>query len=1071
MNENHVIRCVRRVTKSLLNKYVILAAMLCSFGLLSAQNPDVKVTGTVLDQSSGEPLIGVSVLVKSSKQGTMTDINGVFTVKAKVGETLKVTYVGYAAQEVKVSSPQLKIRLKEDTKSLDEVVVIGYGTVKRKDVTGSISSVTGKDLLKTQPATFDQALQGKVAGVVVQQISGQPGGGVSIQIHGVSSVNGTNSPLYVIDGIIIPPSSDPGNGSNPLSSINPSEIESIDVLKDASATAIYGSQATNGVVVITTKRGKTGAPKITYDFYVGYQEVPKKLPVVNLQQFATLLDARANEIYGGWSWDARPQFANPKYLGTGTDWQGALFRSAPTTNHSLTISGGDNTTQYLLSTSYFDQQGIALGSDFKRYSVRLNLDNKTTDWLKIGTSLQLAHIDEDVNSTQSSVIKTALDLTPDVSVKNADGTYGGVTNPSGVVQPTPNPIALALINKDKKLRNQLFGNIYAEIQFTKDLSLRNEVSGNFDFNTEDKFSPSYTLGLAVRTYNDASYSYGQNIYTSVRNFLTYSHSFKQYNLNAMVGHEAQLNTYQNVSAARKYFPSNNVTSISSGDATTATNDGSKGSGPALEAYFGRVYLSWNDKYLVTGNLRDDGCSNFAVGNRWVYTYSGAFAWKINNEEFLKNVKVINELKLRLGYGLTNNQGIPGNTYVTQLTSAANGLSGTSQFQGNLANPNVSWETTKNYNIGLDGTFLNSRLDFSFDIYDRKTDGLLLQVPLPIYSGTTSGPGNMAAPYENVGSVSNKGFDLRISSTNIRNKNFTWKTDLTISHNENKVLSLGAGGSDANLSQTNYTNNEVAEKTVVGKPIGEFYGYVYDGVFATANDFKTHALPVDQNGKPYPISPNAGGIWYGDRKFKDLNGDGVIDTKDQTFLGSPRPTFQFGFSNSFTYKGFDLNIFFSANVGNKVLNRLAITLNDPQNHISYFTSVLDYAKLALVNPNGSATDVNNVYVTNPNTSIVGLRNNATANDNNRSSDLFIEDGSFLRCKNITLGYRLPENILSKIHLYSVRIYGSVTNAFLITKYSGMDPEIGSWNPLQAGWDDGYYPQSRTFTIGANITFSK
>lgn len=1069
MTENHVIQCVQKATKRFLNKYAIIAAMLCSFGLASAQNSDGKVTGTVLDQSNGEPLIGVNILVKGTPQGTMTDLNGDFTINAKNGETLRVSYIGYAAQDVKITSGKLTIRLKESEKSLDEVVVVGYGTQKRKDLTGSISSVTGKDLLKTQPATFDQALQGKVAGVVVQQISGQPGGGVSIQIRGLSSITANSSPLYVIDGVIIPPSSDPGNGSNPLNSINPSEIESIDVLKDASSTAIYGSQASNGVIVITTKRGKVGAAKVTYDFYAGYQELPKKLPTVNLQQFATLLNARENEIYGGWSWDARPQFANPEYLGTGTDWQGALFRSAPMTNHSLTVSGGDNRTQYLLSASYFDQQGISLGSDFQRYSVRLNLDNKTTDWLKIGTSLQLAHVDEDVTATQSNVISTAFNLTPDVPVKNADGTYGGVTNPSGVVQPTPNPIALALMNKDKKQRYQLFGNIYAEIQFTKDLSLRNEVSGNFDFNTEDKFSPSYTLGLAVRTYNDASYSYGQKIYTVVRNFLTYNHSFKQYTLNALLGHEAQLSTYQNVSAARKYFPSNNVTSISSGDATTATNDGSKGSGPALEAYFGRVSLSLNDKYLITGNLRDDGSSNFAVGNRWVFTYSGAFAWKIKNENFLKNVKAIDELKLRLGYGLTNNQGIPGNTYVTQLSSQANGLSGTAQFQNNLANPYVTWETTKNYNVGLDGSFLNSRLSFSFDVYSRITDGLLLQVPLPIYSGSTSGPGNMAAPYENVGSVSNKGFELSVSSTNINNKNFSWKTGLTISHNENKVLSLGAGGGEANLSQTNYTNNEVAEKTVVGQPIGEFYGYVFDGVFATANDFKTHALPVDQNGKPYPISPNAGGIWYGDRMFKDLNGDGVINSKDQTFLGSPRPTFQFGFSNTFTYKGFDLNIFFSANVGNKVLNQLAITLNDPQNHISYLSSVLDYARLALINPSGDPTNVNNVYVTNPSTSIVGLRNNATVNDNNRSSNLFIEDGSFLRCKNITLGYRLPENILSKIHLSSVRVYGTVTNAFLITKYSGMDPEIGSWNPLQAGWDGGYYPQSRTFTVGANIAF--
>src|SRR5665647_46619 len=408
MNENHVIRCVQKAAKNLLNKYAILAVMLCSFGMASAQNSDVTtITGTVLEQSSGEPLIGVSVLVKGSTQGTMTDLNGAFSIKAKVGETLKVSYIGYTAQEVKVSGAQLKIRLEEDTKSLDEVVVIGYGTQKRKDVTGSISSISGKDLLKTQPATFDQALQGKVAGVMVQQISGQPGGGVSIQIHGISSISSTNSPLYVIDGVIIPPSMDPKNGSNPLNAINPSEIESLDVLKDASATAIYGSQATNGVIVITTKRGKESAPQISYEGYMGYQQIPNKLNTLNLQQYATIMNERSSV----WGFGARPEFANSKYLGTGTDWQNELFRTAPQTNHSLTISGGDKTTQYMLSVGYYDQQGIAIGSDFKRYSVRLNLDNKTTNWLKIGTSLQLTNVVENVTTTNAEVIKSSLELT------------------------------------------------------------------------------------------------------------------------------------------------------------------------------------------------------------------------------------------------------------------------------------------------------------------------------------------------------------------------------------------------------------------------------------------------------------------------------------------------------------------------------------------------------------------------------------------------------------------------------------------------------------------------------------
>jgi len=1026
-----------------------------------------KVTGTIINARTSAPASGATITVKNTNRSIAVGDDGKFSIEASKGDVLIVTMVGFQKTQVVVGkNNSIEIKLTENALELDDVVVIGYGRVKRKDVTGSISSVTGEDLRRTVPTTIDQALQGKVAGVMVQQISGQPGGGVSIQIRGVSSITGNNSPLYVLDGVVIPSPGDPGSGSNPLNTINPSEIESIDVLKDASASAIYGSQATNGVIIITTKRGRAGAPTISYDGYYGFQELPKRLPTVNLQEFATLLNDRAVI----WQFDARPELANPKYLGMGTDWQSELFRSAPMHNHAITVNGGDARTQYLVSTSYFNQEGIALGSGFKRYSVRLNLDNKTTSWLKIGTSLQLAHVDENVNSTTSSVISNALSLTPDVPVRNLDGSWGGVTNESGWVVPIPNPVGLALLNSHTKKRNQVFGNVYAEIQFHKDLSLRNEVSGNFDFSNEKSFNPKYDFGRAKNTTNSSSSSSGQNIYTVVRNFLTYNHLFEKLNVNALAGHEAQLSSFEFVSASRRDFPSDNVTSISSGDANTAANSGSWGSGPALESWFGRVNLGWNDRYLLTGNIRNDGSSNFAPGRRRVTTYSGAFAWKVNNEAFLKNAKFVNDLKLRVGYGVTNNQGIPGNTFVTMLSSVNNGLSGSAQFQSNLANPFVTWEKTKYSNAGIDGTFFNWRISFSFDIYDRQTDGLLLKLPLPGFAGTTTSwsPGAMQAPYVNVGAVSNKGFDFRISSTNIRSKNLTWKTDFTVSHNVNKIISLGAGGEGANLSQT--LNNYVFAKTVVGQAIGSFYGWKSDGIFATPEDFATHALPVDQSGNPYPVSPNGGGIWYGDRKYKDLNGDGVIDTRDQTFLGSPLPKFQFGFNNSFTYKDIDLNIFFSASLGNKVLNQLTISQTYPRNNTNYFKSVLDYARVEYLDPNASHADVNNAYVSNPNTKITGLRNDNT-NENLRPSDLFIEDGSFIRCKNITLGYRVPERILSKAHIHALRIYATVSNAFIITKYSGMDPEIGSWNPLQAGWDGGYYPQSRTFTFGVNLNLTK
>ena len=738
-------------------------------------------------------------------------------------------------------------------------------------------------------------------------------------------------------------------------------------------------------------------------------------------------------------------------------------------NHSLTINGGDARTQYLFSLGYFDQDGIALGSKFKRYSVRLNLDNKTTNWLKIGTSLQLANVVENVVSggtSSSGVIRDALSLTADVPVRNNDGTWGGVTNTSGWVNPVANPVASALINKNMNHRYQLFGNAYAEVNFTKELSLRNEVSGNFDFSRNEQFRPQTTYGkYTTPDPTSSSYSSGQDFYTVVRNYITYNKNFGNNNhLNVFVGHEANLSKSSNVSASRSDFPSNNVQSISSGDPSTARNNGNYGQGSS-ESYFGRVNYNWLDKYLFTVNLRNDGSDKFPADDRWAFSYSGAFAWKLNNENFLKKVKAVNEVKLRLGYGLTNNQNIPSNTYVTQLTTVANGLSGTAQFQSNLANPNVTWEQTKNANIGLDGTFFNWRLNFSIDIYDRHTDGLLLKIPLPRYSGTTTNysPGAMQAPYVNVGSMSNKGIDIRVGTTNIRNKNFTWKTDVTVSRNINKVLYLGAGGDDASLVSGN-------SKTVVGRSIGSFFGYIYDGIFATANDFKTHALPADQSGIPRPIANAGGGIWYGDRMFKDLNGDGIIDTKDQTFLGSPLPKFQFGFNNSFNYKRFDLNIFFSGSVGNKVYNQLPVNQTNPLNNTNYFTGVLDYAKTALINPDGDPNNVNNVYVTNPNTTIVSLRNDNT-NENGRFTNLLLEDASFIRCKNITVGYSLPQNILAKAHIYSLRLYANVSNAFTITKYNGMDPEVGSWNPLEAGYDGGYYPQSRVFTVGVNVKLTK
>ena len=1025
-----------------------------------------KITGKVM-ASSGKPIADAIIFITGTNINTTSGNDGRFAIEAKEGEVLTISMIGYLQKEVKVTKGNtVEVKLEENTIKMEDVVVIGYGKSKRKDVTGAISSITGEELRKIQPVTFDQALQGKVPGVVVQQVSGQPGGAVSIQIRGLSSFNNTQ-PLYVIDGIIVGGAANTSGGSNPLASINPSEIESIDVLKDASATAIYGSQATNGVIIITTKRGQVSAPRITYDFYAGKQQLPVGYPTMNLREYGTFMNEKGAVI----GYDLRPQFNNPQYMGEGTNWQKALFRKAPMQNHTLTVSGGDNRTQYLFSGSYFKQEGIALGSDFDRASVRLNLDNKTTNWLKIGTSLQLAHITEKVTTSSSGVISMALNQTPDVNVQNADGSWGG-NDPNVYSAYALNPFAIAVITKNQKKRNQLFGNAYAEIAFTPDLTLRNEVSGSFDLETQDQFTPTYTMGPITNKVNVSTYSYGQSYYTTLRNYLTYNRLFlNKYNVNALLGHEAQVSTSENVSATRKNFPSNSVQAVNSGDATTATNSGDKGQS-AQESYFGRLNFGYDDRYLFTANMRADGSSKFAAGNRWVSTYSGAFAWKINNEQFFKNITLFNELKLRVGYGLTNNQNISDYAYASTLITSANGLSGVAQLTSNLANPFVRWEKTKYANIGLDASLLNQRINFSVDFYDRKTEGLLLSLPLPLYSGTIPStswnPGSLAAPYKNIGSMSNKGFDFRISTVNVKTNSFTWRSDVTVSHNTNKILSLNAEGA----ALYGYYGNTIAAKSIVGRSIGEFWGYQTDGLFTGADDFKTHpAIPVNPTtGVKIPIIPTTGGVWMGDVKFRDLNGDSLIDQRDQTYLGTPIPKFQIGFNNTFSYKEFDLNIFLSANVGNKVLNAMRINGDNPNQNFGYFKSVLNYAKLGLRDPNGSTTDVNNVYVTNPGTTIQRI-SQSSGNDNNRISDRFIEDGSFVRCKNIALGYTLPQRLLAKVHMSSLRVYFNVTNAFIIRKYSGVDPEIGSWNPLLAGVDNGFYPQPRVFTIGANLALTK
>lgn len=1042
---------------------------------LHAQNELRKITGKITTKD-GHPLPGISVVLKGSNQGTSTGSLGEFIISARSGDILVLSSVGYQPKEIKVGNTDLiEVNMEQDQSNLNEVVVIGYGSVKRKDVTGAISSISAKDIANTVSTTFDQALQGKVAGVVVNQNSGQPGGGVSVQIRGVGSINSSIDPLYVIDGVIIQPNQTSSTGGvyignnatndNPLSTINPADIESIDVLKDASAIAIYGSQGSNGVIVITTKRGRIGVPKVSLDGYYGIQQLPRYLPMMNLPQYATFINEK-DSIIG-----ATPpaNFANPKYLGPGTDWQRAIFSSAPMYSGSISVSGGDPRTQYLFSGNYFSQDGIAAGSNFKRGSGKINLDNKTTDWLKIGTSLTFTGISEEINTTNQDLLNAAFNLTPDIPVSNPDGSIGGPTGYNGASY-NPNPVAAARLNTNQVKRSQVYGNVYSEIYFAKFLTLRSEVSGSFDYGNINQFFPTYTINGVANTLNSANVIATNNKSWTTRNYLTYNKLFKDiFNVNIVAGHEASYGIYTYLSGFRSGFLANNPTDLDLGNTTTATNGGGS-SDYSNESYFGRANFSLTGNKFLTGTIRRDGNSNFAPQNRWNTTYSFGGAWDLATESFLKNQTFIDQLKIRVGYGLTNNANIGGYKYGVPLSQGPVGL-GTGYHVTQIAAPDITWETTKSTNLGMDIGVFKSRIQLTIDAYDRTTNKLLLQLPLPDFSGTT-GTGGVSSPYGNVGSIQNKGLEFTLTTHNIQSKDLTWTSNITFSMNRNKILSLNTPG--AAFYGIIDNGGVTVTKTAVGRSLGEFYGWVANGIYKNA---------ADLNNSPKPASltiDRTTGVWVGDVKFKDLSGptgkpDGVIDENDETYLGSPLPKFQFGFNNTFNYKGFDLTIFFTGNYGNKILNYELVKHENPNSGATgYFEGLNNFARVGLINPTGSVNDVNNVQVTNPKTTLPGIRVSGDPAQDFRISSLLIENGSYVRLKNLVLGYNIPAKWITKYHSTGVRVYINVQNVFTITKYTGYDPEVGynlgssgGTPSLTGGIDYGRYPTPRIFTFGFNV----
>jgi TonB-dependent starch-binding outer membrane protein SusC len=1059
--------------KHLLLRMLALLLCLAFFSPLFSQTR--RITGTVVDDK-GSPLSGATVSVKNTTVSTSTNAAGAFTINVPAnGRTLVISFVGMQLNEVPIGSGNnISIKLQPSSTTLNDVVVVGYGSARRANLTSAQTSVSAKEIERTVNTTVEQALQGRAAGVYVTQNSGQPGGGISVNIRGVSSLNGTQ-PLYVIDGVQIQSGSDVSFGTssstNPLAGLNPNDIEDMQILQGPSATAIYGSRGTNGVVLITTKRGKAGEIKINYTYQYNLQTPPKHLPVMNLQQYAQMVK-EYHVIAGG---TTPGEFLDPSLLGAGTDWQRELFNNAPMNKHQLNLSGGSNNTTYYMSGEYLDQQGIAAGSGFKRYSFRLNLDNKPREWATIGANLSFNQTNENLATTNygdaaSPLIANALRLTPQIPVVNLNGSWGSSDPVNGAGQYAPtNPIALASLITNKNMRRQFLGGLNVAITPAKGLTIRSSFNATIGSGMATYYSPTYELDQwhfnKIASLANATY---QSWYWNWNELAEYTRQFGKHNVSAMVSHESQASEYQALSAGRSGFLTNDIFDVNAGDAKTATNGG--GTYPwAQESYLGRVNYNYDNRYLLTGTYRRDGSPYFGPEKRWGSFPSVSGAWRISREKFFQ-IPAISELKLRYEYGFTGNQGSSNAAIYATLNNYATTW-GTGFLPSTFTNPLFQWEDTKTKNYGLNLGLLKNRITVEADYYIKNTKNLILNAVLPWYMGT-SGVGSVSPPLVNAGSLQTKGWNLTFNTTNIQNKNFKWESNLNISHFKTIVDQLYQ--STPFISRTSWWMNNWTQRAVVGQQPWVFMGYLEDGLFKSTDEIAKSAVPVDAAGNRVVTNAQTG-LWVGDVKYKDINGDGKIDQNDLTIIGNPWPKLTGGFTNSFSFKGFDLSILITGAYGNDVYNYIAAEASNPNNinlSRNLMVKAMDYAKVT-TDANGKAV------LANPETRVPRISNNQISSDNNfgRITDRFLEDGSYLRLKNVSLSYNIPAKVVGYAKVIKgLRATIGVQNLATLTHYTGYDPEVGAYigtgaqsNNQASGIDFGRYPITPMYSTTLSVNF--
>lgn len=1015
----------------------------------------VSISGTVTDEK-GVPLPGANILEKGTANGTQTDFDGNFSINVtNENATLVVSYIGFATEEILLGGQtNISISLSEDTSGLDEVVVVGYGTLSRSKVLGAVSSVKSEDISQLPVGGVDEAIAGRVPGVQIVS-SGTPGSSSQIRVRGVGTITAGRSPLIVVDGYPLTEGSD-------LNAINPLDIESIQILKDAASTSIYGSRGANGVIFVTTKSATSEEPTFNFDTYTGFQSVLNPIELLDAYQFAQMVkeardwgyvsadpsnrsntDATATRLANG----ASPRNLIPnnidRYIAgtpglTNNDWLDDVFRDGVIQSHNLSVSGRSEKTKWFVSGGYFNQEGIIIGSDFERFTARVNLETKLSERIKFGVNMtpSISNQNSVVEGFTDSPLQQAilsepfftpyndegqLNISQQIRWHNNGGTDGALAE---------NPVAIALRRKNELNKFRLFGNSFLEINILNGLTFKTLFGGDFDYSVREEFRPS-TIGRYRADVTATVPSASERIRTRqnwiTENTLNYDKSFNKHDLNILAGYSYQKERFENLRVEAPLLDSDDIPNVAGSAETTSEKDVSEW---VLISYFSRLQYSYDTKYLFSASIRRDGSSRFGDNNKFGIFPSVSGGWVVSNEGFFPKQSVISNLKLRYSWGKTGNNQI-GDYGSIAVLRQLNGILGDELAGGQIPdtapNADLSWETSITNNAGLDISFFENKLSLGVDFFISTTEDMLLNVPVPQQSGFDSS-------LQNIGSLENKGLEIGLSVSDIKLGNVKWSANINFSKIENKVLQLAPGQEQIIAGGTNITQ--------IGRPIGEFFGFVVDGIYKSQAEIDA--------------SPQSGtDVKVGDWRIVDVNGSGSINDDDRTTIGTALPDFTFGFNNRFAYKNFDFNVFIDGVQGVDVLSRTVRNFTNGQGFSNQLVQYFENRWHPQNNPNGTLARPDYTQ------SSERLRANV--------SSAFIEDGSFLRIRNITLGYNMPTDVISDIGLKRLRIYATATNPFLFTDFKGFNPEQSNSNPLDPSDTEGRYPLNRTLVLGLNISF--